>query len=235
MAISQDDLKRRVASRAVDYVQPEMTIGLGTGSTAKYMIELLGEKVRSGLYITGIPTSEESRKLALENGLDIIEPDETTQIDLAIDGADEIDRNGNLIKGGGAALFREKIIAHSASQFIVIADGSKNVDVLGTFPLPLEIDPFCWPLTIQALRKTLTTQGFAHANVALRGGPNGPIHSDGGHLIVDCHLERIADPNGLHHSLLDIPGIIETGLFIHMADRIIIGGSDGQITEITPV
>ena len=225
--------KRAAARAAMDYVSPEQTIGIGTGSTAKYFIEALGEKIQSGWSLRAIPTSMETDTLARAVGIEIITPDETTIIDLAVDGTDEADPRGNLIKGGGAALLREKIVAKAAKKFVVIADKSKRVSTLGAFPLPVEIEPFGWALTITALRQTLQDQGFSSPNVNLRQDKGGAAKSDGGHLIADCALGKIDDPAALDDALKRIPGVIETGLFCTMADVMIFGDEDG-VTIDTP-
>lgn len=226
--MSADAYKKAAALAAVSLVRPDMTLGLGTGSTAAHFIAALGEKVRGGLYVTAVPTSEDSARKAAAAGIDLVEPDETTNIDLAVDGTDEVDGAGNLIKGGGGALLREKIIANAARRFVVIADASKKVAELGAFPLPVEIDRFSFALTVRAVRDTLAGSGYAGADVRLRAGPEGPAFiSDGGNFILDCRLRRISDPGALHRALIEIPGVVETGLFIGLADEIILAGPDG--------
>lgn len=223
-----DAFKRKAALVAVELVQPDMTIGIGTGSTAGHFITALGERVRDGLYINAVPTSQDTARKAAAVGIDLVEPDETTIIDLAIDGTDEVDDAKNLIKGGGGALLREKIIANAARRFVVIADASKKVAQLGAFPLPVEIDRFAYALTVRAVRETLATLGYAGADIGLRAGPEGPAFlSDGGNFILDCRLKRIADAAALHRALVLIPGVVETGLFITIADEIILAGPDG--------
>ncbi len=226
--MSADAYKKAAALAAVSLVRPDMTLGLGTGSTAAHFIAALGERVRGGLYVTAVPTSEDSARKAAAAGIDLVEPDETTNIDLAVDGTDEVDGAGNLIKGGGGALLREKIIANAARRFVVIADASKKVAELGAFPLPVEIDRFSFALTVRAVRDTLAGSGYAGADVRLRAGPEGPAFiSDGGNFILDCRLRRISDPGALHRALIEIPGVVETGLFIGLADEIILAGPDG--------
>lgn len=220
--------KRQAAAAALDLVEPEMTLGLGTGSTAAAFIALLGEKIRDGLSVAGVPTSEETRRLALAAGVDVIEPDETTVIDLAVDGADEVDGALSLIKGGGGALLREKIVARAARRFVVIADASKRVAQLGAFPLPVEIDRFCWPLTVRAVRETLHGLGYPRAEIRLRAAAAGPsFMSDGGHYILDCRLGRIEDAAALEATLARLPGVVETGLFVGLADEAILAGAEG--------
>lgn len=221
--MTTDAAKRAAAAEAVKLVERGMTLGLGTGSTAAHFVDLLKPLVEQGYDLRGVPTSMATRDQALSIGVDIIEPDETTTIDLAVDGADEADEDLNLIKGGGAALLREKIVAGAARNFVVIADASKRVTTLGAFALPVEIEPFGWAVTVRRLRETLTTLGFSTPKVALRAGPDGPVMSDGGHLIVDCALERIDAPLTVERALTLIPGVIETGLFCGMAHKIIYG------------
>lgn len=223
--------KRRAAEEALKWVENGMTLGLGTGSTAAHFIDLLAPKIAGGWRLKGVPTSEQTRRQAERNGVEIIIPDETTIIDLAVDGADEADPKLNLIKGGGGALLREKIVAGAADRFIVIADKSKRVPALGAFPLPVEIEPFGWALTVSRIRKAWRATEYESAAITLRSGPEGAYISDGGNLILDCSLGRIEDPMWLNGSLKTIPGVVETGLFLHMADAVIYGDADGVSIE----
>ncbi|MEK7264922.1 MAG: ribose-5-phosphate isomerase RpiA [Pseudomonadota bacterium] len=226
--MSPDDYKKMAARAAVDLVRPEMTLGLGTGSTAAHFIAALGEKTRAGLYVRAVPTSEDTAKKAASAGIELIEPDETTIIDLAVDGTDEVDGRKTLIKGGGGALLREKIIANAAKKFVVIADASKKVAELGAFPLPVEIDRFSFALTVSAVRAAISALGYASPDIRLRASPAGPAFiSDGGNFILDCRLGRIKDAAALDRALDAIPGVLETGLFIGIADEIILAGPDG--------
>ncbi len=223
-----DQLKRAAAEKAVALVEDNMVLGLGTGSTAAHFIDLVGEKVRDGLSISAIPSSKTTETQALAAGIDIIEPDETTLIDLAVDGADEVGPQLALIKGGGAALLREKIIAEAAKRFVVIADGSKKVSHLGAFPLPVEIEQFSWALTVRRLRETLSELGFKNPQISLRAAKPGPyLLTDGGNFIVDCKLGRIDDPKSLDEALHRLPGIVEHGLFVDMTDQAILASVDG--------
>ncbi|HXI85921.1 MAG TPA: ribose-5-phosphate isomerase RpiA [Parvularculaceae bacterium] len=225
--MTPDDFKRQAAAEALKLVEPGMTLGLGTGSTAAHFIRLLGEKMRRGLRARGVPTSEDTRRRAAEAGVPLIEADETTIIDLAVDGTDEVDARLNLIKGGGGALLREKIIAAAARRFVVIADASKKVKALGQFPLPVEIDRFSFGLTVRRLKETLAAASL-ESDVRLRKGRDGaPFLSDGGNLIADCRTGFIADPAALDRALTAIPGVVETGLFIGLADLAILAGPDG--------
>jgi len=219
--------KKRAAQEAAGHVADGMTLGLGTGSTARYFIDCLKEKIAGGWALSGVPTSQETRRLAGDAGVGVITPDETTVIDLAVDGADEADPDLNLIKGGGGALLREKIVAAAARRFLVIADKSKRVATLGAFPMPVEIEPFAWSLTVRALRDCLRGQGYAAETIKLRATPEGPFKSDGGNLIVDCALGIIKAPSALNAALIAIPGVVETGLFCGMADMVIYGDAEG--------
>ncbi|GJL92419.1 ribose-5-phosphate isomerase RpiA [Hyphococcus sp.] len=221
--MDKDAGKRRAAEEAAKHLERGMVLGLGTGSTAAHFVDIVGERVTQGWGLRGVPTSEETRRHAERLGIEIIEPDETTIIDLAVDGADEADPELNLIKGGGAALLREKIIAHAAKKFIVIADKSKRVTALGDFPLPVEISPFSWALTVTALRQTLSQAGFDGAALEIRSREGAAVKTDGGNLIVDCKLSRIENPPALEKALSAIPGVLETGLFCGMADMVIYG------------
>lgn len=223
--------KKRAAEKAAAYVESGMTLGLGTGSTAKYFVEIMGARVNEGWALRGVPTSEETLRQAEAVGIEIITPDETTVIDLAVDGADEADPALNLIKGGGGALLREKIIASAARKFIVIADKSKRVVALGAFPLPVEIDPFAWALTVARLREALIAQGYQSPKLDLRIKDGVPFVSDGGNLIIDCALERIEDPAALDRSIGAIAGVVETGLFCGIADLVIYGDVDSISTD----
>ena len=225
-----ETLKRRAAAEAVKLVAPGMTLGLGTGSTAAHFIDLLGERVRAGLLVAGVPTSEATRRLAEAAGVETVEPDEATVIDLAVDGTDEVDLRLNLIKGGGGALLREKIVAAAANRFVVIADASKKVAQLGKFPLPVEIDRFAYGLTVRRVREALAAMKLPQ-NVRLRSGKDrAPFLSDGGNYILDCALERIADPSALEAALARLPGVVECGLFVGVAETVILASDSGVET-----
>lgn len=225
--MNKDAGKKRAAEEAAKHIERGMTLGLGTGSTASHFVDIVGRLVSEGWDLRGVPTSEATRQHAERLGVELIEPDETTVIDLAVDGADEADPSLNLIKGGGAALLREKIIAHAAKKFIVIADKSKRVPALGAFPLPVEISPFSWALTVAALRRTLSEQGFANAALELRSKDGAPVKTDGGNLIIDCKLGRIDNPPALEKALAAIPGVLESGLFCGMTHMVIYGDEEG--------
>lgn len=225
--MNKDAGKRRAAEEAAKHIERGMILGLGTGSTAAHFVDIVGDLCAKGWGLKGVPTSEATRQHAERLGVPIIEPDETTVIDLAVDGADEADPKLNLIKGGGAALLREKIIAHAAKKFIVIADKSKRVTALGAFPLPVEISPFSWALTVAALRRTLAREGFQNSSLELRAREGDSIKTDGGNLIIDCKLGRIDNPAGLERALAAIPGVLESGLFCGMTAMVIYGDEDG--------
>ncbi|MEO1252621.1 MAG: ribose-5-phosphate isomerase RpiA [Pseudomonadota bacterium] len=231
MTESRDIAKKNAALRAAEFVENGMTLGLGTGSTAKHLIDALGEKIKDGWSLKGVPTSEQTREQAINAGVDIIDPDETTQIDIAIDGADEADPDHNLIKGGGGALLREKIVATAAQKFVVIADKSKRVAHLGAFPLPVEIDPFSWALTVRAVRDCLADFAFADPRLSLRMREGAQFISDGGNLILDCALNRIEEPSRLATVLNQIPGVVETGLFCGLVNVAVYGDEEGARVE----
>ncbi|HVY01116.1 MAG TPA: ribose-5-phosphate isomerase RpiA [Pseudorhodoplanes sp.] len=219
--------KRLAAARALDWVRDGMRLGLGTGSTARHFVDLLGEKVRAGLDVVGVPTSEATRVQAASLGIRLTTLDETPELDLTVDGADEVAASDlSLIKGGGGALLREKIVAAASGHMLVIADESKWVATLGRFPLPVEVVPFGFGATLRALQKAL---GLADRDrLVLRRDKSGhPFVTDGGHWIVDAALGHIADPTLLAGRLSSIPGVVEHGLFIGMAKTVIIAGADG--------
>ncbi len=219
--------KRVAAARAVEFVRPGMRLGLGTGSTAKHFVELVGERVRAGLDIIAVPTSETTRADAERYGIPLTTLDETPELDLTVDGADEIDPNLSLIKGGGGALLREKIVACASARMIVISDPSKLVATLGRFPLPVEVTPFGFTATRLAIEKAITAIQRP-GPLSLRRGKDGhPFVTDGGHWIIDAALARIDDPKAMAHALSGIPGVMEHGLFVGIAQMAIIGGPDG--------
>jgi ribose 5-phosphate isomerase A len=222
-----DELKRQAAARALEHVQDGMKLGLGTGSTAKHFVELLGERVRAGLKILGVPTSEATRQQAAECGIPLTTLDEVDRLDLTVDGADEIDHALNVIKGGGGALLREKIVAAASDRMIVIADESKWVEALGRFPLPVEVIPFGLAATQRAIAKAFAETGNS-GQMVVRPGKDGHVFvTDGGHWIVDAHLGRILDAPRLAGLLTSIPGVVEHGLFIGLAGTAVLAGSQG--------
>jgi ribose 5-phosphate isomerase A len=222
-----DGLKRQAAARALEHVRDGMKLGLGTGSTAKHFVELLGARVREGLRVTGVPTSEATRADAARCGIALTTLDEIDRLDLTVDGADEIDPSLNVIKGGGGALLREKIVAAASDRMIVIADDSKWVDVLGRFPLPVEVIPFGLAATRRAIGQVLAECGLS-GQIVLRNAKDGHVFvTDGGHWIVDAHLGRITDPPRLAALLNAIPGVVEHGLFIGLASTAMLAGPNG--------
>lgn len=224
-----DDLKRQAAMAALDHVESGMKLGIGTGSTAVHLVRGLGERVRAGLDIIGVPTSERTAKLAREEGIALTTLDETPHLDLTIDGADELDRSLQLIKGGGGALLREKIVAAASDRMIVIADGSKLVDRLGAFPLPIEVNHFglgATLLAIEAAARRLDQQVVLKRRLAADGAP---FVTDGGHAIIDASFGLIREPEAMSLALAAIPGVVEHGLFIGLATAAVIARPDGVV------
>ncbi|WP_434751760.1 ribose-5-phosphate isomerase RpiA [Paenibacillus amylolyticus] len=219
------NLKQIAAEHAAAFVEDGMKVGLGTGSTAYYAICRIGERVREGLNIQAVATSEASDKLAREWGIPIIPFDQIGRLDLTIDGADEVDPDFNLIKGGGGALLREKIVAANSDKLIIVADGSKAVNKLGKFPLPVEVVPFASEWTFQALEKMGCQPKW-------RMDKQEPYHTDNGNLIADCHLGAIANAAELNLQLNMLPGVVDNGLFVNMANVVIIAKEDGTIDEL---
>jgi len=217
-----DNLKKVAALKAVEFVRDGMVVGLGTGSTAKHMVIALGEKVRAGMRLRGVPTSMETAILAVQQGIVLIDTDNAWVIDIAIDGADQVDPSFNLIKGGGGALLKEKIVAASAKQFIVLVDHTKRVPVLGgSFPLPIEVIPFGWGSTAREIG------ALTQSRVALRERNGAPFKTEAGNMIVDVHLARIDQPKDLEIALNQIPGVVENGLFVGRTDLLIVGSANG--------
>lgn len=219
--------KRAAAARAVEFVSSGMRLGLGTGSTARHFVELVGERVRGGLDVIAVPTSQATKSDAERCGIPLTTLDETPELDLTVDGADEIAPDLSLIKGGGGALLREKIVAAASARMIVIADQSKLVDALGRFPLPIEVAPFGLAATQRAIERTIARLQRP-GRLSLRRGRDGHAFvTDGGHWIVDAALDRIDDPRAIAHALSGIPGVMEHGLFIGLAHTAIVAGPDG--------
>jgi ribose 5-phosphate isomerase A len=222
-----DGLKRQAAAQALEHVQDGMKLGLGTGSTARHFVDLLGQRVAGGLRVVGVPTSEATRAQAEACKIPLTTLDEVDRLDLTVDGADELDRALNLIKGGGGALLREKIVAAASDRMIVIADETKWVDVLGRFPLPIEVIPFGLAATQRAMATAFAQSGVS-GQMGLRKANDGHVFvTDGGHWIVDAHLGRIADASRLAGLLSLIPGVVEHGLFIGLATTAVLAGAQG--------
>jgi len=222
-----DGLKRQAAARALEFVTDGMKLGLGTGSTAKHFVELLGERVRGGLDVIGVPTSEATRADATRCGIRLTTLDDIDRLDLTVDGADEIDPALNVIKGGGGALLREKIVAAASDRMIVIADDSKWVEMLGRFPLPVEVIPFGLAATQRAIGEAFAESGVGGPMTVRKGKDGHAFVTDGGHWIVDTHLGRIPDAARLADMLSSIPGVVEHGLFIGLVSMAMLAGANG--------
>ena len=223
-ALEQEEMKRIAAEKAVEYIENDMVLGLGTGSTVEYTIKKIGQLVKDGLKIKGIPTSMHTRKIAKECKIPLTTLEENPVIDLTIDGADEVDSNLNLIKGGGGALTREKIIAYHSTKEIIVIDENKIVKALGVdFPLPVEVLKFGWTSTKKALEDFGCT-------AELRKIVGEPFITDNSSYILDCDFERIEDAEQLEKDINNVPGVIENGLFIGLVDEVIVGSKKGLMT-----
>lgn len=225
--MTADDLKKQAAARALDLVTPGMRLGLGTGSTAKHFVDLLGARVAAGLDIICVTTSEVTQAQALALSIPLSTLDETPELDLTVDGADELDPQLRLIKGGGAALLREKIVAAASARMIVIADDSKLVETLGRYPLPIEVVPFGLEVTRRAVAAVLRDCDAGGELVLRKGRDGAPLVTDGGHFILDAHAGAIPRPEALALALNQVPGVVEHGLFIGLATGAILAGEDG--------
>ena len=224
-SVDLDQLKKAAALKASEFVRDGMVVGLGTGSTAKHLLVALGEQVRAGMKLRGVPTSQETAALAKQAGIPLIDAENRWEIDVAIDGADQVDPHFNLIKGGGGALLKEKIVAASAKQFIVMVDHTKQVPVLGgSFPLPIEVIPFGWGSTAREI------EALTKSRVVLRERNGTPFRTEAGNLIVDVHIDRISQPGDLETALNLIPGVVETGLFVGRTNVLIVGTPQGVHT-----
>ncbi len=224
--MDQKQLKIEAARVALAHVSDGMRLGIGTGSTAEEFVRLLAQKVATGLKIIGVPTSERTAALCRELGVPLSTLDETPELDLTIDGADEIDSELSLIKGGGGALLREKIVAAASARMIVIADKSKVVDMLGRFPLPIEVNRFGLRATELAIAAAAGRLGLS-GDIKLRMTDSQPFVTDGDHFILDASFGRIPDTRALSEALHAIPGVVEHGLFIGLASAAVVAGSDG--------
>jgi len=225
-----DKAKFVAAKRAVELVEDGMRVGLGTGSTAAWMVRCLGEMVREeGMRITGVATSTRTAELAREVGIPVKTLDEVKWLDLTIDGADEFDADLNLIKGGGGALLQEKIVATASDQMVVITDASKQVATLGAFPLPVEVIPFGWQTTKALIEEMLTNLDVLGRSTSLRLYGDEPFRTDEGNLIIDLHLKRIPKLQQTSLVLNQIPGVVENGLFLDICDIVVIGNADGTV------
>jgi ribose 5-phosphate isomerase A len=218
--------KQRAGRAAAEFVTDGMTVGLGTGSTAYWLVERLGERVREeGLRVRGVPTSRRTEEQARSLGIPLVTFAEARELDLAIDGADEIESGLAVIKGGGGALLREKLVASAARRFVVIADASKMVAALGKFPLPVEVVPFAWELTARRVAEVVRVEP------ALRRAEGGGVYTtDNGNYILDCPCGRIEDPRHTERALKLLPGVVESGLFVGMVNTAILA-TDDSITR----
>jgi ribose 5-phosphate isomerase A len=223
----QDRAKRAAGDQAITtYLKNGMKIGLGSGSTSQRFVRILGERVKAGLTVIGVPTSNATRDLAREVGVPLADLDDVGELDLAIDGADEIDAKGRMIKGGGANLLWEKIVACASRKMVALVDESKVVTKLGKFPLPIEVIPFGWRTTQRHLRELFQEFGWSDVQIKIRGGLEKPLLTDSGHYLLDCHLNEIADADAIGLRFNQIPGVVEHGLFIGIAKEAVIGHAD---------
>ena len=223
--MEREELKKLAGEEAVKHIEDGMIVGLGTGSTIEYTLRKLGELVKNGLKIQGIPTSVHTKKIAKEENIPLTNLEENPEIDVTIDGADEVDSNLNLIKGGGGALTREKIIAYHSKKVIIVVDDSKIVKALGIdFPLPVEVIKFSWEVT----KKALEEFGCNVKRRIVMGDE--PYITDNGNYILDCEFERITEPSELEKEINCIPGVVENGLFVDLVDEVIAGGKQGIVT-----
>ena len=230
--LSPIDMAKFVAARrAVDFVEDGMKLGLGTGSTAAWMVRCLAERIRAeGLRVTGVPSSPLTAELARDLGVPVASLEQAGWLDLTIDGADEFDAELNLIKGGGAALLQEKIVASASDRMVVIADAAKEVARLGAFPLPVEVIPFGWQTTQALIEEMLAGMDVDARAVTLRKSGDAPLLTDEKNHILDLHLKRIGNPRQLAMMLNQIPGVVENGLFIDICDAVVVGHADGRVT-----
>ncbi len=220
-----EELKRAVAKEALKFIEDDMVVGLGTGSTTSYFIEYLGKLIMEEELedVYGVPTSHQSRLLAIENGIPVVSLDEVDAIDIAVDGADEVDPSLNLIKGRGAALTMEKIIEYRAGTFLVLVDESKLVERLGQrMPVPIEVIPAAWRAIAEEVEVFNAT-----AELRMATKKDGPVVTDNGNFILDARFHRIEDPLDLEIELNNIPGVVENGIFADIADVVLVGTKDG--------
>jgi ribose 5-phosphate isomerase A len=229
----QDRAKQAAADAAAAIVEDGMLVGLGSGTTLRRFVRSLGVRVRQGLKMTGVSTSESTRALAVELGIAVADLNDVGELDLVLDGADEIDPQGQMIKGGGGNLLWEKIVATAGRRFVAVIDETKPVPHLGKFPLPVEVVRFGWRSTERQMGGLFVESGFLSPVMTLRGGEASPFVTDGGHFILDCALGEIRRPEPLAIALDRIPGVVENGLFIDVARSAILGHPDGTVETIT--
>jgi ribose 5-phosphate isomerase A len=225
----RDRAKYAAGVKAIDtYLRDGMVVGLGSGTTSHWMVRALAPRVRDGLKVVGVPTSKATRDLAAGLGIPLADLNDHPELDVTLDGPDEIDRAGRMIKGGGACLLWEKIVAAATRHYVVIADDRKLVEVLGRFPLPVEVIPFGWRSTERLIRELFASYGHGDVPIVLRGGETTPVVTDSGHYLLDCALQRIPEADELAKRLDVIPGVVENGLFVDVADAIVFGHPDGS-------
>jgi ribose 5-phosphate isomerase A len=229
-----DQAKLVAAKRACEFVKDGMKLGLGTGSTASWMVRCLAERVnKEGLKVKGVPTSIQTANLAEELGIEVITLSSAGQLDLTIDGTDEFDQDLNLIKGGGGALLREKIVASASDKMIVIADNGKYVERLGRFPLPVEVLGFGLKSSQSLIQILLESQHLGSSTIKTRMVGGVPFVTDEGNYILDLYLDQIGDADILNLALNQVPGVVENGLFVGHCDMVIVGSPDGTVMEKT--
>ena len=221
--LTQDEIKQKLGIYAADFVKQDMLIGLGTGSTVYYLLKELARRRQQGLEFTAVCTSLQTQTILKEEGINYVSLDDVQKLQLAIDGADEVDANGNLIKGGGGALLQEKIVEAASDELIIIVDEKKDVQTLGAFPLPVEVITFGWKQVQQKIEKAYNIK------TELREKEGKAYSTDHHHYILDCYFNSIPDPSQLNIALHLVPGVVETGLFVGMATRIVTGYADGDI------
>jgi ribose 5-phosphate isomerase A len=225
-----EDHKRAAAAAAMAEVRPGMRLGLGTGSTARHFVDLLGRRIAEGFDCLCVPTSQQTEAQARALGIPLTDLDATPHLDLTVDGADEVGPGLALIKGGGGALLREKIVAAASTRMIVIADATKHVAMLGKFPLPIEVNAFGLGATRMAIARVMAETGEGSDLLLRLGNDKKPFISDGGHLILDAFFGRISAPQALSSALRDVPGVVQHGLFLGLCKRAYIAGTDGVAT-----
>ncbi len=223
--LNQNDIKQKLGIYAADFIKQDMLVGLGTGTTVYFLLKELGKRKHQGLNFTAVCTSSQTQNILVEKGINYVSINEVSSLQLTIDGADEADVNGNLIKGGGGALLQEKIVAAASKQLIIIVDEKKDVQTLGAFPLPVEVVTFGWKQVQQKIESNYNIKAL------LRKKDDSVFITDHKHYILDCLFNSIENPSQLNNELHLIPGVVETGLFINMATTIIIGFSNGDIKE----
>lgn len=243
----QDHAKKAVGYAAVDqFVRDGMTIGIGSGTTMAWFVRALGEKMAGGLDVRGVPTSRRTKAWAEDAGINLVGFEDFDRLDLVVDGADEVDHDGYMIKGGGGALLWERIVADAGDHYLCVADASKLVEHLGAFPLPVEVVQYGYASTLRSLRRLLTGLGYDNIRIvqrmvgdtpgtpaAVEGEPLAPFVTDSGNFLIDIHLGRLLDAQRLDREIVWLPGVVESGLFTGIADEVMFSDSDGEITVMT--